>query len=156
MPSLQNPIDAWAAAERELALYLRNILGIEFSDGVYVGDELDLTGRCNIIMVQIVGGDAQEHGYTSGANTWATRAEVVAQYIERAKAQRLGVQLMRRANFPKTADVNSPDMTHLQAVFPLSHPTIERRVVEIANQSTPVIVSQIKAELRAVYTTNEE
>lgn len=147
-------LDAWAAAERQLADYIAHVLNMPIRDQVFIGDELMATGKTDLVMVQLTGGKTQGQGYTSGTNTWATVATVFARFIDRRRAQAVGTQLLRRANFPLEGDLGGA-YPNLERVFPLDHPQIRSAVVRIANQRQAVICAEIRQSFRVVYRTME-
>ena len=141
---------AWNNAEHQIAKYIAQVVGLKYREQLFVGDEEDLVGRYNIGAFYIPGGEEQDQGYQAGAEAWHTTGELVAIFVERARARAVAGALMNPANIPVEGGAEN-NMPNVLKVYMITHPEVRRERRPVANSSRPLLVSVVRMDFGVVY-----
>lgn len=138
----------WANAERQIAQYFAEKLGLEFEESLIVGTLEDLLGRFDTMAFCIEGGDEQSHGYQDGCRAWLTRGMLCGVNKNRQVLQMLFDIARSKDNCPFEKDGKMPNVSK---VFPRTHPVIKKEKRRIANAGNMAYVSVGSMEFGVVY-----
>ncbi len=148
-PSLDPELDAWYTAEYQVWSKLKEILGAEDGDQLFVGDSNDLAGRIEMMVFQVEGGGEQDHCYNDGADDYKTVGILRGIFSRRGNAMRIMSRLMRRKNMPFRGD--DANMKNVVKVYLRTHPIIRKVWHELANQNMPVQAYLVEITFGVVY-----
>jgi hypothetical protein len=151
---------AWVNAEKQLAIQIASFLPLGLSSSnvdliwavgrnVFIGDEIDLSGRINLIVAQIEGGGPQDQAF-DGAMTWYTTGRVIGMFSERINALSVACAFLNPLNIPFEGGPGTP-RPNISKVFLQTHPEVRRVRHQLANIQDPVLATRIEVQLGVVY-----